>query len=193
MTRAPAPEWIRFAVRVVGDPGRAVSLWKAVSGWRAACCPPGFPFPEILHSVELLPVFVPSAGNVLPGHIPCDVRVPAVDPSAPDPESALDRVEALAEWAESVTGRKCTEGALDRSLRSYAERAEAARVLATFCRAVPAFLPPEAHRAVLEAGDFLPVESHVRLLRGVLGPEAPATTLAAPSGDPFLGLALRIC
>jgi hypothetical protein len=188
----PAPEWTRFAARVVANPARAVSLWKSVSGWRAACCAPGFPFPEILHSVELLPVFAATGGNAPSRKIPCDVRVPGPVPSPVDVEEALDRVEALAEWAESVTGRRCTEGALDRSLRSYAERSEAARALAAHCGSHPGFLSPETHRTLVDAGDFLPVESHARLLRGVLGPDAPTVAPTVPSGDPFLLLALRI-
>jgi len=192
VNRAPAQEWVLFAARVVGDPGRAVALWKTVSGWRAACCSRRFPFPEILHSVELLPVPAASGRGGLPRDIPCDARVPEGDPWPADAEGALDRVEALAEWAESVTGRRCTEGALDRSLRSYAERAAAVRALAARCASDPGFLSPGAHRTLLEAGDFLPAESHSRLLRAVLGSDTPVQAVRVPSGDPFVSLARRI-
>ncbi|MGE5248194.1 MAG: hypothetical protein ACM3L8_07580 [Verrucomicrobiota bacterium] len=205
----PAAEAVRFASRVVSKPGRAVSLWKAVSGWKAVRCPPGFPAPEILHSVTLLPVVAGLGDDPFPPDIPCDAWIidPALAgraagipsgavhlfPEAPCPttmEAALDRVEALAEWAESASGRRCSEGALERSLRAYGEREARRQALLARAAAAPAFLGAGELELLLRCGNFLPVESHARLLGQVVGGNLPAPPPAG--GDPFLTVARRL-
>ncbi len=206
----PAAEAIRFASRVVSNPGPAVSLWKTVSGWTAVRCPAGFPAPEILHSVTLLPVAAGLRDEPFLRDIPCDAWI--VDPALADRaagippgavhlfpeaswpttmEAALDRVEALAEWAESVTGRRCNEGALERSMRAYGEREARRQAIVARAAADPAFLGPGELEILLRCGDFLPVESHARLLGQVAGGHVPAPP---PGGgdDPFLAVARRL-
>jgi hypothetical protein len=208
----PAEERIRFASRVVSNPGPAISFWKALSGWKAARCPLRFPAPEVLHSVEMLPVFAETGEAPSLLRIPYDAWIedpanPGIDAPGdrgqvhfvlPDPipgdtENALDLIEAVAEWAEAVTGRRCTEGALDKSLRAYGERDAWFRALAGRCEAEPGFLAPAALRNVLRSGNFLPVDSHTRLLKGILGRDVPAAAATGTRGDPFLSLARRIC
>lgn len=209
MDRRSAEESIRFAFAVVSDPGQAVSRWKAVSGWKAAGCSPRFPAPEVLHAVELLPVPMRSAGQPPAARMPFDAWV--FDPAAgrgaagqtagpvhlfPDriaaaPEDALEQVEALAEWAESITGRRCTEGALDKSLRAYGERDAWLRALATRCETEPRFLGRRQFETIVGAGAFLPVQSHTRLLKRLLQGDAPRAAPETGGGDPFVAVALR--
>jgi hypothetical protein len=207
----PGEGRIRFASRVVSSPGPAVSRWKAFSGWKAARCPPRFSVPEILHSVEMLPVLAGSVEDPSLLRISFDAWI--VDPAACDgtsplrpareafrlpgsrpatTESALDLIEALAEWVEAITGRRCTEGALEKSLRAYSDRDARLRALAARIKAEPGFLTPEALRNVLRSGNFLPVESHDCLLIGILGENGPAAVPLEKVGDPFLFLARRI-
>jgi hypothetical protein len=107
-------------------------------------------------------------------------------------EGALDLIESLAEWGEAVTGRRCTEGALEKSLRAYRERDALLGALAARIRAEPGFLAPEALRNVLRSGNFLPVDSHACLLKGILGGTLSAEASVEAAGDPFLFLARRI-
>jgi hypothetical protein len=107
-------------------------------------------------------------------------------------ESALDLIEALVEWVETITGRRCTEGALEKSLRAYIERDAGLRTLAARIEADPGFLAPDALRNVLRSGNFLPVESHAFLLMGILGENGPTAAPVEKVGDPFLFLARRI-
>ena len=209
MDRSPAADSVRFAARVIADPARAVSRWKAVSGWRTAGCVRGFPVPEVLHAVELLPVVAGFGEDPGKGRVSCDAWV--CDPATwvctagmpsqavhffPDripaaTEDVLALIEGLAEWAASVTGRRCTEGALERSLRAYDERDARLRELAARCRDEPGFIGRRALGNVVGAGDYLPVECHARLLSRVLGEEASRGG-RAEDGDPFLLLALKV-
>jgi hypothetical protein len=206
-----AEESIRFASAVVEDPENAVSRWKTVSGWRAAACPAGFSAREILHSVELLPVVAGAGEETFAAHLPCDAWIldPGAGFTAPgggnagpiyrfaervpaNMEEALDRIEGLAEWAESFTGRRCTEGALERSLRAYRERDIWGRALAERCAADRGFLAPVAARNVVRAGDFLPVEAHTILLARIVGVDVRPAVPPVTVEDPFLLLALRL-
>jgi hypothetical protein len=118
-------------------------------------------------------------------------RLPGPHPTTA--ESALDLIETLAEWAETITGRMCTEGALEKSLRAYIERDAWLRALAVRIEAEPGFLAPQELRNVLGSGNILPVESHAFLLMRILGEDGPAAGQGKKVGDPFLFLARRIC
>jgi len=207
----PGEGRIRFASQVVSSPGPVVSRWKAVSGWKAAWCPPHFPVPEILHSVELLPVLAGPGEDPSLIHFPYDAWI--VDPATrdvdgprdparrtflfpgtlpPNAECALDLIEELAEWGETITGRRCTEGALEKSLRAYCERDAWLSALAARITAEPGFLAPAAVGNILRSGNFLPVDSHACLLKWILGENAPASGSMEPFGDPFLFLSRKI-
>ena len=104
-------------------------------------------------------------------------------------EQALDWVESVAEWAGEVSGKVCTYGAVDRSMRLYREREELLRRLDARPSGPGAALGAEAHRAIVDSGRFLPVETHALLIAGILGGEAAA--VEADPGDPLLRLARR--
>src|SRR5512140_3800133 len=117
-----------------------MTLWKAASGGKAVGCLPATPVPELLLAAGLLPIALESpedlslfSGQVdawlvgadpSPFHMPSSgiprfafPRVPPVNV-----EEALDRVEALAEWAGAVSGFPASEGGLWKSIRAYATR-----------------------------------------------------------------------
>jgi hypothetical protein len=113
------------------------------------------------------------------------------DPVPATLADALDRVEALAEWAENLSGEPCTEGALEKSLRVYGERDALIRRLAERCGASPGFLDPGVRRALVSAACFLPAETHAIILGRVLGADFPDGSPGETAGDPFLRLARR--
>ena len=130
-------EGIRFAASVASDPSGVVTLWKAASGGKAVGCLPATPVPELLYAANLLPVPLESPDDLplFPGQM--DAWLVGADPAAfPVPpgelprfalpglprgnvEEALDRIEALAEWAGAVSGFPPSEGGLWKSIRAY--------------------------------------------------------------------------
>ena len=86
-----------------------------------------------------------------------------------DVEEALDRIEALAEWAGAVSGSPASEGGLWKSIRAHAARRSLLDTLDERLARETAFLTPGEHRDIVRAGTFLPPESHSRLLSAILG------------------------
>jgi hypothetical protein len=205
-------EGIRFAADVASDPFGVVTLWKAATGGKAAGCLPATPIPELLHAAGLLPIALESMEDLslLSGQV--DAWLVGVDPSPfPVPsggiprfafpsvppgsvEEALDRVEALAEWACAVSGSPASEGALWRSIREYATRRSLLDALDERCARETAFLTPKERRDIVRAGIFLPPEAHSRLLSSVLGIDHEPVDIAAEGekADPLIVLAKRL-
>ena len=205
-------EGIRFARDVVSFSSGVVTLWKAATGGKAVGCLPAIPVPEVLHAAGLLPIALESPEDLplLSGQI--DAWLVGADsspfpapssslprfsfPQAPaaSVEEALDRVEALAEWACAVSGDPASEGALWKSIRAYATRRSLLDALNDRCAREPAFLNTEEHRNIVHAGSFLPPEAHSRLLSTILGIESePAASRAeGEKGDPLIILAKRL-
>ncbi len=205
-------EGIRFAAGVASDPSDVVTLWKAATGGKAAGCLPATPVPELLHAACLLPIALESpedlsllSGQVdawLVGADPSPFPVPSggiprfAFPSVPpgSVEEALDRVEALAEWACAVSGSPASEGALWKSIRAYATHRSLLDALDERCARETAFLTPEERRDIVRAGIFLPPEAHSRLLTSILGIDLEPAAIATEGerGDPLILLAKRI-
>ena len=205
-------EGIRFATDVASDPSGVVALWKAATGGKVAGCLPATPVPELLHAAGLLPIAiespedlslasgqvdawlvgaVPSPFPVPKGRIPC-FAFPGVPPGSL--EEALDRVEALAEWAGAMSGSPATEGALWKSIRAHAARRSLLDALDDGSLRETAFLTPEERRDMVRAGIFLPPEAHSRLLSSILGidPDHAYTGTEGEKGDPLIVLARRL-
>jgi len=205
-------EGIRFAAGIASDPSGVVTLWKAATGGKAVACLPATPVPELLYAANLLPIAlespedlsllsgqieawmvgaVPSPFSVPPGGIP-RFAFPGVPPGSL--EEALDRVEALAEWAVAVSGSPASGGALWKSIRAHAARRSLLDAFDERCTRESAFMTPEERRDILRAGIFLPPEAHSRLLSSILGidPEAAVLPPEGERGDPLLLLARRI-
>jgi hypothetical protein len=189
---ARSADAVRAALLAASDPSGTVRRWKTLSGRKAVGCPPRFPVPEILHAAGMLPVIVR-------GDTERALLCPLLDEWAviqePFPhglEGALDWVESVAEWAESVSGEPCREGDLERSMRYRRERDSLEERLVTWCGAPGGRLDAGTLRRVIDSGRFLPVEAHAYLLADILGVDAPAGTPGETCGyDPFLLLARR--
>jgi hypothetical protein len=205
-------EGIRFAAGVASDPSGVLTLWKAAGGGKIVGCFPESPVPEILHAANLLPIAIefPEDLTLLSGRVdawlvgadplPFPVPIggiprfafPVVPPGSV--EEALDRVEALAEWAGAVSGSPASEGALWKSIRAHAARRSLLDALDERCIRETAFLTKEERRDMVRAGIFLPPEAHSRLLSSILGtdPEPAAIPSEGEKGDPLIVLAKRI-
>jgi hypothetical protein len=205
-------EGIRFAAGVASDPSGVVTLWKAATGGKAVGCLPSTPVPELLYAANLLPIALesPKVLSLLPGQIEAWLvgahpspfpfplggiprfAFPGVPPGSV--EEALDRVEALAEWACAVSGSPASEGALWKSIRAHATLRSLLVALDERCIRETAFLTPEERRDIGRAGIFLPPEAHSRLLASILGidPEPAAIPPEGEKGDPLILLARRL-
>jgi len=206
------PEGIRFAREVVSSPSAVVTLWKAATGGKAVGCLPESPVPELLHASILLPIAFeipedlslfsgridawlvgadPSPFSIPPGGEP-RFAFPRVPPGSV--EEALDRVEALAEWAGAVSGSPPSEGGLWKSIRAHAARRSLLDALAGRVTRETAFLTPAERRDIVRAGIFLPPEAHSRLLSSILGidPDPAILPPEGERGDPLIVLARRL-
>ena len=205
-------EGIRFAADVASDPSGVVTLWKAATGGKAAGCIPGTPVPELLHAAGLLPIALesPKDLSLVSGQV--DMWLVGADPPPfPVPmggiprfefpgvtpvsvEEALDRVEALAEWADAVSGSPVSEGGVWKSIRAHAARRSLLDALDGRIARETAFLTPEERGDLVRAGIFLPPEAHSRLLSSILGidPGPAAGTTEGETGDPLIVLARRL-
>jgi len=205
-------EAVRFAAAVASSPSGVVTLWKTATGGSVVGCLPAIPVPELLHAAGLLPIALESEEDLslLSGRIDAWMVGPAPPPfpvsrdtiprfafPRPPPvsvEVALDRVEALAEWACAVSGSPASEGALWKSIRAHATRRSLLAALDERCARETAFLSTEERRDIVRAGIFLPPEAHSRLLSTILGidPEPADISTEGERGDPLLVLARRI-
>ena len=205
-------EGIRFAAGVASDPSGVVTLWKAATGGKAVGCLPVIPVPELLHAACLLPIAVASPEDLSLLSGPLDAWLVGADPSPftvpsgvlprfavprvppGSVEEALDRVEALAEWAGAVSGSPPSEGWLWKSIRAYATHRSLLDALDERCALETEFLTPQERRDIVRAGIFLPPEAHSRLLSAILGidPEPAAIAPEGERGDPLIVLARRL-
>jgi len=205
-------EGIRFAVSVASDPSGVVTLWKAATGGKAVGCLPGTSVPELLHAANLLTIAFESpedlsllSGRVdawLVGGDPSPFSIPSGGaprfsfPRLPpgNVEEALDRIEALAEWAGAVSGFPASEGGLWKSIREHSTLRSLLDALVERCLRETAFLTPEERRNIVRAGNFLPPEAHSRLLTSILGidPTPPSIVAERERGDPLIFLAKRL-
>jgi hypothetical protein len=205
-------EGIRFAAVVASDPSGVVALWKIVTGGKVAGSLSPSPVPELLHAAGLLPIALESPEDLsrLSGRIDAWVRqedphgfpisdvegprftLPATRPA--NAEEALDRIEALAEWAGTVSGSPASEGALWKSLREYATRRSLLDALDQRRAREPAFVTLEERRDIVRAGIFLPPGAHSRLLASILriDPDPADTAAEGERGDPLIVLARRL-
>lgn len=188
-------EGIRFATVVASDPSGVVILWKAITGGKAVgWLPSSTPVPELLHAAGLLPIALDSGEDRSDGSGWIDVRQEGGGADPANLEEALDRIEALAEWAGTAAGRPVAEGAIWKSLRAYADRRSLQAALDRRCAQEPEFLSPEERRCIVRAGNFLPPEAHARILSSILGlgDRLEVTPPEEKRGDPLLLLARRI-
>ena len=205
-------EGIRFAADVASEPSGVVTLWKTATGGNVVGCLPATPIAELLHAAGLLPIALESEEDLsqLSGRIDAWIVGPDPPPFPVSPETiprfafprlppgsveeALDRVEALAEWAGAVSGSPASEGALWKSLRAYATRRSLLAALDERCARETAFLGTEERRDIVRAGIFLPPEAHSRLLFTILGIDRDAAVIPPEGerGDPLIVLAKRL-
>jgi hypothetical protein len=205
-------EAIRFAAGVASDPSGVVTLWKAAGGGKAVGCLPAAAVPELLHAANLLPIAFESPEDLSLFPEPMDAWLVGADPSPfPVPsgtiprfafpganpgnlEAALDRIEALAEWAGAVSGFPVSEGKLWKAVRAYASRRSLLDRLDERIARETAFLTRGERRDILRAGNFLPPETHSRLLSSILGISSDPAVLPprGEQGDPLLFLAKRL-
>ncbi|MGZ8430324.1 MAG: hypothetical protein ACXWWS_12895 [Candidatus Deferrimicrobiaceae bacterium] len=189
-------EGIRFAAGVTSDPAGVVILWKALTGGKAVgwLRSASAPVPDLLHAAGLLPVAFESGEDRLGWSGRIDAWLEGDEPKPASVEEALDRVEALAEWAGNTAGRPASESAIWKSLRAYATRRSFLALLDLRCARETEFLAPEERRVIVRAGNFLPPEAHSRLLSCILGLDDPPGVLPAEEerGDPLLLLAKRM-
>ncbi|HSQ14959.1 MAG TPA: 2-hydroxyacyl-CoA dehydratase family protein, partial [Candidatus Binatia bacterium] len=138
-----------------------------------------------LVGVDPSPYPVPSGGTPR-------FEFPRVPPG--NVEEALDRIEALAEWVDAVSGSPISEGGLWKSIRAHAARRSLLDALDERIARETAFLAQAERRDIVRAGTFLPPETHSRLLSALLGidPEAAAIPAVGERGDPLLVLAKRL-
>lgn len=205
-------EGIRFAAGVASAPSGVVTLWKAATGGKTVGCIPSTPFPELPHAAGLLPITLESPGDLSLFSGRVDAWLVGADPSPfPGPsaeiprfafprlppvsvEEALDRIEALAEWAGDVSGSPVSEGGLWKSIRAYATRRTLLDALDERFTRESAFLTPDERHDIVRAGIFLPPEAHSRLLSAILGidPEPAPVPAEGEKGDPLIVLAKRL-
>ena len=205
-------EGIRFAAGVASDPSGVITLWKAATGGKAVGCLPDTPVPELLHAANLLRIAFESSEDLplLSGRVdgwlvegdpppfsipsggaPC-FSFPRLPPA--NLEEALDRVEAMAEWAGALSGFPASEGGLWKSIRAHSTHRSLLDALAERCLQETTFLTPEERRNIVRAGNFLPPEAHSRLLSSILeiDPEPAGIATEGEMGDPLLVLAKRL-
>jgi hypothetical protein len=189
-------EGVRFAAGIASDPSGIVILWKALTGGKAVGWLPSTsaPVPELLHAAGVLPIAFESGEDRSGWTGRIDAWLEGVGAKPASVEEALDRIEALAEWAGNVAGRPASESAIWKSLRAYATRQSLLTSLDERCARETEFLAPEERRDIVRAGNFLPPEAHSRLLSSILGLDnlLEVRPPEEERGDPLLVLAKRL-
>ncbi|GAB4366994.1 MAG: (R)-2-hydroxyisocaproyl-CoA dehydratase subunit beta [Deltaproteobacteria bacterium] len=99
-------------------------------------------------------------------------------------EYLLDRMEAFREWIGEVAGCPVSEGALERSIRVYAENRRRFRLLERRMAESPGYLRATEFDLLARSGLLMPKETHSELLEAVLARRKPAST--PPRGKLFL-------
>lgn len=189
---------LRIAAEVFAEPARAVSHWKALTGRKAVGCLAGWLPEEVIHAAGMLPVGVWGRDNAslreaIDGWVvpipsgsdldrPCDLPLesdsrPAFRFAFPEGDDErfgstvglLDRIEELCGWAEGISGRKVTEGALEKAVRAYNENRRAFSLLEKRMSDRPGAFTALDFLHLAEAGLVLPKEAHTALLGGVCG------------------------
>jgi hypothetical protein len=203
---------IRFLAEVASDPACVLTLWKAGSGGKVVGCFAGNPLPEILYAARLLPISLESPGDISLLSGPVDAWMSGTGSSFPSPrqeglprfdfpriapadlEEALNTVEAVAEWASTVSDFPASEEGIWKSIRVYATRRLLLDSFEARCDRDPGFLAQGERSDILRAGIFLPPETHSRLLVSILGIEQEPVRIAGKKdpGDPLILLAKRI-
>jgi len=204
---------IRFAAGVASNPSGVLTLWKAATGGNVVGCLPATPVPEIPYAAGLLPVPLESPRDRSLFSERVDAWLVGADPPHPFPdpragtsrfafppvppatvEEALDRLEALAEWAGAVSGAPASEGSVWKSIRAYATRRSFLDALDERIAREPSFLTPGEHQDIVRAGVFLPPEAHSLLLSSILGvdPEPGVLPAEGERGDALVVLAKRL-
>ncbi len=82
-------------------------------------------------------------------------------------EYLLDRVEAFAEWAERVSGRAVSAGALERGIAACNENRRAFARLEDRMAEAPGSVTAAEFALLARAGSLLPKETHTGMLRAV--------------------------
>jgi len=187
-------EGIRFAAEISSDPSAVVTLWKALTGGYAAGFLPSTPVPELLHAAGLLPIPLDSPEDPSRRSFRIDVCLPGIGTRPANVEEALDRMEALSEWASTVSGSPASEGAIWKSIRAFDARRVLLSALEERYAKEPDFLTPGERGDIVRSGSFLPPEAHSRLLALILGIDHdPASPPAEEErGDPLIVLAKRL-
>jgi hypothetical protein len=213
VVRSGSSDAVRFAERVVTEPGNAVARWRAFTGRKAVGCFPPNPVPEILHAAGFLnvpchsPWIPPGLSREIdawvlypdgPAPMPLERKKPGFGfPPIPPSEiaEALDLLEEFAEWAGTLSGHPVREGDLAKSLQAFRERRDMLFLLHARYGAEAGFLSPGEMQNLSRAGDYLPPESHSLLLARALDLVVP-TQLPGEEGeaggDLLLALARRL-
>ena len=108
-------------------------------------------------------LFPPEDG---PPRFPFVFPVTAETPGAT--EYMLDRVEAFREWAGEISGRKVSEGALEKSVRTYNENRRTFALLEDRMMESPGSFSGKEFLMLSRAGMMLPKEGHTEILRAAL-------------------------
>lgn len=99
-------------------------------------------------------------------------RFPFSRPLPPDApgasEDMLDRVEDLREWAGRVSGRRVSDGGLEKSVRAYNRNRNAFSLLEETMRESPGSFSGAEFLAFARAGMVLPKEAHTEILEAAL-------------------------
>jgi len=185
-------EGIRFAGKISSDPSAIVTLWKALTGGYAAGFLPSTPVPELLYAAGLLPIALDSPEDLSIRQVWIDVCLPEIGTKPLNLEEALDRVEAVAEWAATESGSPVSEGAIWKSIRAFDTRRILLSALEARYAGEPDFLTPEERGDIVRCGAFLPPEAHTRLLSSILGIDPEPAGTEGEKGDPLLVLAKRL-
>ncbi len=152
---ANVPPFLCGVVRGVFGPIRR-GRWDAIDAWAVpSTCD------SIQNAVEVL-----TAGGERRPLFPLVFPLSGDLPGAP--EYLLDRIEAFLGWAEEVSGRAVSEGALEKAIASCNENRRAFARLEERMAESPGSVTAAAFALLARAGSLLPKETHSRMLGAVV-------------------------